>query len=374
MGKRIIVCIDGTNNDPIGGRTNVSRFMRMVAKVPGEQVAYYQPGVGTLDPDRPGSKRVAAARRFYDSMTAWMISSHVQSPYRYLMSEYEDGDRVYLVGFSRGAYVCRVLAGMLNKVGLLHRGQDEMVSFAWKLYVPARNDEQSGRFKKFYARDLSIEFLGLWDTVRSVGTPWRPTVFPHTLNNAKVSVVRHAIALDERRVLFPSNLWAGTPHHAQDVLQVWFPGVHADIGGGYTGDDHPGLGAISLAWMVREAEATGIAVDDHEQRRLGWRKHLAAPPGKLSVQAVTTEFINEPMHDEVAAHRHWQLAEALPIPRWVATTDGEWERSWRPHKRQARFVPPYTKIHESVRLRMERDASYRPENLPDAIPADRFVW
>ncbi len=147
MSKRIILCIDGTNNSPDSGRTNVSRFMRMLSKTSKEQVVYYQPGVGTLDPDRPGSKFVAKLRRIRDLAFASLIYRHVQSAYRYLMSEFEEGDDLYIIGFSRGAYTSRVLAGMLSKIGLLHKGQEEMIPFAWNLYKPIKNFESAARFK-----------------------------------------------------------------------------------------------------------------------------------------------------------------------------------------------------------------------------------
>lgn len=373
MSKRIILCIDGTNNSPDSGRTNVSRFMRMIEKKSPEQVAYYQPGVGTLDPDRPGSKVVAKLRRIRDLAFASLIYRHVQSAYRYLMSEYEEGDEIYIIGFSRGAYVSRVLAGMLTKIGLLHKGQEEMIPFAWKLYKPIKNFEAAARFKKFYARDISIKFLGLWDTVRSVGTPWKPVVFSHSLNNKKVEIVRHALALDECRLLYPANLWTSKVPENQDAVEVWFPGVHADVGGGYTGDEDAGLGAISLAWMMREAEAAGISFNQEQKERMVWRRDASAP-SPMTVEAVTEEFINDTMHDEIESRFYWKIFERIPVPRWAYSGEGEWEFQLKPHNKQPRPVPAHTKYHNSVVLRGQQDPEYKAKHQTDSIPADRLVW
>lgn len=373
MGKRIVLCIDGTNNDPLHGRTNVSRFFRMLSKAPGGQVAYYQPGVGTLDPDSARSSARLWLRRVGDLAAAWMMSRHVESAYRFLMECHEDGDEIFLFGFSRGAYTCRVLAGMLTKVGLLPRGHREMVGFAWEVYKPPRNFQAAGRFKKYYAKDVPIRFMGLWDTVRSVGTPWRPRTFAHTQANRGVQTVRHALALDERRVFYPTNLWAAGPADGMDVLQVWFCGAHADVGGGYTGDDDPGLGAIPLAWMVREAKSAGVTFIAEEERRLLWRKEKAAPEA-LSVADVVGEFVEDPGHDEIARHAYWRLPELLPFPHWAQEESGEWAREWTCHRERGRRVPSHTFIHESVRIRHMRVPDYAPVNLPAGIPEGRYVW
>jgi uncharacterized protein (DUF2235 family) len=377
MGKRIVLCIDGTNNDPLHGRTNVSRFFRMLCKAPGEQVVYYQPGVGTLDPESARSSARLWLGRVWDLATAWLIGRHVASAYRFLMDCHEEGDEIFLFGFSRGAYTCRVLAGMLTKVGLLRRGHQEMVGFAWELYKPLKNFPQAGRFKKHYAKEAPIRFMGLWDTVRSVGTPWRPRTFAHTVNNHGVQTVRHALALDERRVFYPTNLWAEKPPDGQDVLQVWFPGAHADVGGGYTGDQHPGLGAIPLAWMVRESKAAGVTFIEEEARRLLWRKETRVPKD-LTVESVTDEFVQEPDHDEIERHMYWRLLEFLPLPRWAPNgQEGgkeNWMREWAWHRGNRRTVPANTFLHVSVRLRQQRVATYRPGNVPEWLGEERFNW
>jgi uncharacterized protein (DUF2235 family) len=365
--KRIVVCIDGTNNEPRLGRTNVSRFFRTLVKT-SDQIAYYQPGVGTLDPDSPRARLVKWSRRVRDLSTAWMMRRHVTSAYRYLMSVYEPGDQIYLIGFSRGAYICRVVAGMLSKVGLLHRGHEEMIGFAWELYRPHKNFPQATAFKGFYSQDVTIRFLGLWDTVRSVGVPWNPVRFANTVSNKHVEIVRHAVALDECRVLYPPNLWSSDPPKGQDVVEVWFPGVHSDIGGGYA---TVGMGAITLAWMIREAERAGLVFDLDERKRALWRKGIA-PPQVIDVEKVTNEFIGEPIHDESLQHWGWRIAEYLPILRFVPSEKGRFRLKVWPHLRGARMVPDHTFVHESVHLRQSRVGGYKPRNCPSDLL--RFRW
>src|SRR5207248_2388795 len=100
-------------------------------------------------------------------------------------------------------------------------------------------------------------FLGLWDTVSSAGWMWNPSHFQYTKDNPIVNVVRHAVAIDERRAYFPQNLWTSTPPAGQDVVQLWFAGVHCDVGGGYV-EPQAGLSKIALKWMVEEAESHGL--------------------------------------------------------------------------------------------------------------------
>jgi len=372
MSKRIVLCIDGTNNDPLKGRTNVSRFFRMLKKIPGEQIVYYQAGVGTLSQFYPGMWVLRPIKRAWDLATAYLLKKHVTAAYRFLMNEYRPGDRICFAGFSRGAYSCRVLAGMLNKVGLLFPGHEEMLNFAWKLYKPRKNFEAAGRFKKFFAQDVDIEFIGVWDTVRSTGTPWKPRFYSHTFHNAKIKVFRQALALDERRVLYPANLY-GEPQHGQSISQVWFPGVHSDVGGGYTGDRDPGLGVIPLAWMVREAEAAGLVFDEGEKCRLFWKKGEKCPPN-VTVEQIAKKFIPEEIHDELRKIG-WKLLECLPFPRWKIGAQGKWKRAWRVHLGAPREVPGDTLIHRSVVLKNKADPGYMPKNIDfDRLPVSRIVW
>lgn len=364
MGRRIVICIDGTNNSPGAGMTNVQRLNRMLERSD-EQVVYYQPGVGTVEPTSMSTPWGRRALMLLDSVSAVMLRRHVCSAYRYLMSEYRPGDEIYGFGFSRGAYAIRVLAGMLRKVGLLQPGLQEMVDFAWSTYARHDNREDANEFRNAYGRFLpSIRFLGLFDTVSAVGSPWRPTRFDYTYANDRVETVRHAVALDEHRVMFVQNLWREPEPtdppatRTTDLRQVWFAGVHADIGGGYAQGEH-GLSLIPLAWMR----------DHAEQAQLTFRPKISARllAGDDNAKATTTADvvainIDAPMHDELQRQKAWHLLERLPIPRWRPDGEGGWKRRWQCHAGRPRHVPDKSFVHYSVKLRQSKtDYSPRPE-------------
>jgi uncharacterized protein (DUF2235 family) len=289
------------------------------------------------------------------------------------MSEYAEGDSLYLFGFSRGAYAVRVLAGMLSKMGLLRRGLDEMVRFAWDTYSLIGNKEQALEFRNAYGRYVPrIQFLGLFDTVSAVGSPWKPRRFERTFSNHTVRTVRHALALDEHRVMFVPNLWKqisepdadldeqrAEPRAATDVRQVWFAGVHADIGGGYA-EDEAELSLIPLAWMTREAMTSGLTFRPRITQNV-----LDPNNTGLGIQAenVGARCAPSKAHDELAAYAYWRAMESLPIPRWKPDERGDWIRSWERHCARPRHVSPNSLVHASVQhLRIGADA-YRPRPL-----------
>lgn len=365
MGRRIVVCIDGTNNYPGAGLTNIQRLVRMLGDDE-EQLIYYQPGAGTIEPDSltlPWSRKLL---KFVDSVSALMLQRHVSSAYRFLMSHYQRGDELFFFGFSRGAYAVRVLAGMLSKVGLLRDGFDEMLPFAWSCYATRANNKAANEFRNAYCHYIRrIRFLGLFDSVSAVGTPWRPRTFERTFRNLSVVAVRHALALDERRGMFVQNLWSDQAAAADldedagsgsDLRQVWFPGVHADIGGGYA-EAEAGLSRIPLAWMKKEAEDAGLVFRPLVSAATLDPTRSSAKP---DVASVVAHYAGAEIHDELRAHLHWRWMEWLPVPRWRRDDSGQWQRQWRPHRGAARVLPDAALVHESVRLRQSRLPHYQP--------------
>lgn len=373
--RRLVICLDGTNNEPGKARTNVQRLYRVIARLPDKQLTYYQPGVGTLEP-------IGALTTFWrrilmlaDSAGGWMMKRHVCSAYEYLCENYRHGDEIYLFGFSRGAQAARVLAGMLTTVGLLHPGMREMVPFAWKAYTSwapfsavgqiakllgHRQKKQKKRsyfvrangFKGTFSRPVRIRFLGLWDTVSSVGAPWNPKIYNFSDSNHGVDMVRHALSLDEHRVSFEPKPWFKATER-QDVKQVWFPGVHADIGGGYAGRATE-TAKISLAWMIAELKTTSISFDQKGLER--------AKLPDLSNAKMVGKAASRSRHDELQKLR-WKIPEILPLPRWLRQ-DGVWKLALKPHLGARRKLPDDACIHSSVGCRMEHDRNYRPGNLP----------
>ena len=352
VGRNIILCFDGTNDEYSAVHTNVVRLYTLLDRNRTDQLAYYQPGIGTFAPAGIWGRTKRRVFSQIDLAIGWFLKEHVTCGYRFLMRYYQPSDNIFIFGFSRGAYTGRVLVAMLNRVGLLTAGNEELIAFAWKKY---RTDDPKivGKFRESFSRPVKVRFIGVWDTVSSIGWPWRPRHLPYTGGDpsselhyhsgpehpSAAEVTRHAMALDERRGYFAPDLWLFGPADS-DILQVWFPGVHSDVGGGYEG--LPSLSMISLKWMVREAEQAGV----HFLQEKLKDSHLNDP---LNVTAK--------MHESLTGV--WRIVDFLPqriVPRGG-------QPYWTIHRGKSRTVPNETYIHESVFERQQRVPDYRPENI-----------
>src|SRR3954454_9384422 len=173
MGRNIILCFDGTNNEYDATNTNVVKIYAMLDRTRADQFAYYQPGIGTFAPPGVWGKIKKWVVTRLDLAIAWLLVDHVCDGYRFLMRYYQDGDQIFIFGFSRGAYTARALAGMIHKVGLLSQGNEELVSFAWSNFRKQQDGTLATGFKQTFCKDVKIRFLGLFDTVCSVGWAWQ---------------------------------------------------------------------------------------------------------------------------------------------------------------------------------------------------------
>ncbi|KAF9515853.1 hypothetical protein BS47DRAFT_723712 [Hydnum rufescens UP504] len=204
VGRTLVLCFDGTSNEFDDTNTNVVKLVAMLEKDnTTKQVVYYQAGIGTyVGPGllTPVGKWIAKTA---DLAVGWYLDAHVKDGYKFLQSTWKPGDRICMFGFSRGAYTARALAGMLYTVGLLPPGMVEQVDFAYSIYKEGR---RSHTYKKAFSRTVTIEFIGVWDTVSSIGALY-PRVLPFSANNNITKTFRHALALDERRAKFRSNTW-----------------------------------------------------------------------------------------------------------------------------------------------------------------------
>ena len=214
MGKNIVLCFDGTRNEYGERNTNVVSLFSLLK--PEGQALYYDPGVGTFSalPVLTAAQRSvmkAAGLAFGHG-----LASNVQEGYRYLMEHHERGDKVFLFGFSRGAYTARVLAGLVYMCGLLPAGNENLIPYAYDLYRRPASRGGSQRkdkafdiargFKGTFSRRCGFQFVGLWDTVSSIGWFRRPAHFPYTRRHPSIQNLRHAVALDERRAFYRQNL------------------------------------------------------------------------------------------------------------------------------------------------------------------------
>ncbi|KZP18959.1 hypothetical protein FIBSPDRAFT_1045889 [Athelia psychrophila] len=173
-----------------------------------EQVCYYQAGIGTYFQPGVVSPLLKWFATIADEAVAWYLGQHIREGYTFLMQNYREGDKICIFGFSRGAYTARALAGMLYKIGLLGKDNPEQVPFAYKLYK--RTDKTgiqlSAGFKQTFCQNVNVEFLGVWETVSSVGVIMGKTL-PFTNSNTSIKTFRQALALDEHRAKFLPNLY-----------------------------------------------------------------------------------------------------------------------------------------------------------------------
>ncbi|QRV93513.1 hypothetical protein RhiJN_21531 [Ceratobasidium sp. AG-Ba] len=196
-----------------------------------------------------------------DLAIAWNFEKVVVGAYRWLSDNYRPGDQIFLFGFSRGAYQVRTLAAMIERVGLIYPGNQEQIPFAWEVY--SNDDPRSAQFKAAFCRDkVKIHFVGVWDTVASVGVLTRK-VFPLTDECGHVTYFCHALALDECRVKFLPE-YVNKNSGGSVLKQVWFAGTHSDIGGGNKVNTTLDRGGEPLKWMMEEAYARGLSLRLHD--------------------------------------------------------------------------------------------------------------
>lgn len=268
--KRIAICADGTWNRPeqLGKNniaTNVLKFARGIAPKDAhgvKQVVFYDWGIGSYHDQVTGGGMGAG------------LEKNVMDGYRFLVHNYEVGDEIFLFGFSRGAYTVRSLSGMLNNCGILKSTEAKRVEEAFSLYKNKKqkaNNPFSKNWRKKYSinHSVKINFVGVWDTVGALGLPFSifglikdKHLFYDNCLGSNVLTARHALSLDEQRDDFEPTLWE--PHHAVDLKQVWFTGVHSDVGGGYKPEkDGTVLSDIPMNWLQKEARKIGLAFEKH---------------------------------------------------------------------------------------------------------------
>lgn len=283
MPKKLIVFCDGTWNTPDesdDGKscpTNVSLLFRATsasdaAGIP--QIVHYVQGVGTHKDDK-----------FWGGAFGMGISQNILDGYKFICSNYEPGDQIYLFGFSRGAYTARSLAGLIYNMGILQREHFEHINAAYKGYVnrgeewhPTRTVATTGKkgseaqkFREAYTwKNESIHFLGLWDTVGALGAPYgllmgfvSNLLFKCRFHDTELTPIiqnaYHAVSKAEKRWPFRPTLFNLKPgYDASRFDEQWFDGVHSDVGGGYVDTS---LSDKALDWMMAKAAGHGLAID-----------------------------------------------------------------------------------------------------------------
>ncbi len=274
--KRIVICCDGTWNTPdesdagVPMPTNVTRLAEVVLPHEGhtDQLVYYNAGVGTSG---------SWFQRLIDGYTGRGVAANILQAYHFLIDVFVPGDQLFLFGFSRGAFTVRSLAGLIRCCGILRRKETHVLDRAFRLYrsrLPGSHprEREATLFRRTFAvEDVSpIEFIGVWDTVGALGNPLLfgqlspSNKFHDTDLSTKVRHACHALAIDEKRWFFEPALWHQQPDaEGQTLEQVWFCGVHSNVGGGY---QDTGLSDLSLVWLVEQARRYGLVVSELEAK------------------------------------------------------------------------------------------------------------
>ncbi|KAH7920359.1 hypothetical protein BV22DRAFT_1021384 [Leucogyrophana mollusca] len=360
-GRNLIITLDGTSNQFGQYNTNVIELYDRVIKDK-KQLTYYNSGIGTYA--RPSFASFTYWKQVLDNAIdlaiAWNFEKIVLGAYRWLSDNYEPAlTCACYTGFSRGAYQVRALAGMIHKVGLILRGNEEQIPFAYELYADLkgrRMDQEAGldmadRFKRtFSQKEAAMHFLGAWDTVSSIGIV-RSKSLPATEDLKHTCYFRHALALDERRVKFlPEYVCGGDTDitntvrkHGPHIKEVWFSGCHSDI----KENTELNNAAIPVLWMGREAMAAGLRLNSSKVV-WDWTELLSSKPTESLTWA-------------------WRLFEVLPFKR--LSYKGRQDETWRPHLCKGRTIKKGQKIHASVAF----IRNYRPRaTLSDGLPIKRW--
>lgn len=351
--KRLIFCFDGTWNK-LGAEypTNVVLTAESVVPTGADGIAqmiFYDDGVGTTKHEY-----------FKGGIFGYGLLRNIADGYRFLIFNYEPGDEIYVFGFSRGAYTARSFVGMLQVGGVLLRRYASKVEDTIALYRRRKDTDEyrqeAAAFRRRYSppsyiniaevenlkadgwtpQPLSVTYLGVWDTVGSLGIPSRFTLgrllnkrfeFHDTKLTPFVKSARHAVAIDERRKDFVPTLWdnilelnMAAGKQPDDVSapyqQMWFPGVHSSVGGG---GERRGLSDSALDWILQGARVSGLAVDINTQSTLLYE-----------LKPNYREFLDNSATDSLyykLANR-WAAADRMPGPAALHEVNRSAQRRW----------------------------------------------
>lgn len=327
--KTHVVILDGTMSSVAKGfETHAGLTWKLLASSkPLTMRMYYEPGI-----------QWRGWANAFDVMAGVGINRQIQRAYRWLAQGYAPGDRVIFLGYSRGAYAVRSLAGVIERQGLLRpeHATERNVRFLYRYYREARGPEHGQRFARRYCwpqEAVSVEMIGVWDTVKALGLrvpllwKWsRVTVsFHHDQISSIVKAGYHALARDERRVAFTPVLWRSAERLSERdpprIEQVWFRGTHGDVGGQTLGfEPARPLANISLVWMLEHAERHGLALPE------GWR----------------AQFPRDSNAPSVGMNRGFGLLFAVRAPRVIGVDRSErmFDGSTLPH-------PPRPLLHRA---------------------------
>ena len=338
--KRIVLCFDGTGNVVRPeGNTNVLQLFRRINYDPDRQLTYYDPGVGTFSSAGAWTPVAQWVSRLLGLAFGAGLRTNLEEAYTFLINNWNPGDQVYIFGFSRGAYTARAMAGLLCRIGIIRPGADNLVRYAVSTYARRRSKwsdadwKQAAQYKNAFGRpvdgkfEVPVTYLGVWDTVKAPGLLRRSMTWPDTRVLKNVVAGRHAVSIDEKRR--PYREYLVDEKAVGRIDEVWFAGVHSDVGGSYL--DPPSLGDITLNWMAEGARKAGLEFRDD-------RPFPVLTPG----------------HAVGLVHKMG----------WI----------WALAYYRTRPIPPGAKVHASVRVRMEQQPKYARGRIPADVQWAESDW
>lgn len=274
-----VIILDGTMSSlDEGYETNAGRTYKLLCEAEPDVSLYYEAGV-----------QWRGLRSAPDVMMGRGINRQIRRAYGFLAARYRPGDRVFLLGYSRGAFAVRSLAGVIDRIGLLtsKHATKENIEAIYNIYQANQQSEADENFAAERCHvEAPIEMVGVWDTVKAlgVGLPilWRWSAPKYDFHNHDLGrSIRHgfhALARDETRNTYEPVLWTCPSDWQGRIEQVWFPGTHGDVGGQLGGfkEARP-LANIPLVWMLERVESCGLALPD------GWRARFELDPNAKSV-------------------------------------------------------------------------------------------
>jgi uncharacterized protein (DUF2235 family) len=377
MPKKLVVFCDGTWNEPTQRGTNVVRMLQAMDfqdAAGNPQIAHYIAGVGTRRDEK-----------FLGGLFGLGVSANIKDAYAFIVSNYQDGDEIYIFGFSRGAYTARSIAGLIHNFGVLRRHNLPLASTVYDHYKDKSDPwkpsgENSIKFRDDYchAYPAKIRFLGVWDTVGALGAPYGELLgrllakffnvgFHNVKLSASVDAAAHALAADERRWPYrPTPIELSDDHRARNAASLadksrgyplyverWFPGVHCNVGGSY--DEH-GLSDYALQWMAARAVENGLKLLNFADVKLSESRPFAPRPEEPIQNSQTLYY-------RILTALMVKLPATLGLKSVYPAEDQALARhiDWR-----GDYVRPIG-AGEDVSALTEKagvDSAYRPRNLP----------
>ena len=396
--KNIVVCLDGTGNQIEENLSNVLKLYRVAGKSE-TQIVFYDSGVGTVGYMYTWGRLKQKLKNGLGLAVGLGLDRNVLEAYEFIVKHHKEhrikgskspiSDNIFIFGFSRGAHTARVLAGLIYEIGILQPEQTHLSGAALTAYKSSQSHlslktpfvGEGFSFRRMARTKIgAVKFMGVWDTVSSVFVPGsnrffpsvRREILPHTSLNPAVETFRHAIAVDEFRRMFrvdhwePDQVFKPNTHSqgdpvSQDSLEIWFPGCHSDVGGGYNRTES-GLAQLSLIWMLGEAKKSGME----------FSARMANYVTGVKPWTVDTKYLYPEPDVKAKLHNSltgiWRLLEIVPKSR----KRREWPKRfsflgfyipWG----EPRFIGDDATLDKSVSERMEACPDYRPINISRKI-------